>query len=106
MTTFTQNNTKAPTREVSFGQREYGEVWLTLLEAIGEGRYFNGKVTTSHAGFDSVLTATLIIYRDLHAPEQPISGIVPIWWEMATYEGEVEVLNDFSFRELLIHKGV
>ncbi|MBR5830728.1 MAG: hypothetical protein IKY63_05645, partial [Tidjanibacter sp.] len=74
MRDFTQNKSTVPAREVSFGQKEYSEVWASLVEEVGEGNYFNGKIATTHAGFDSLLTATLIIYRDRNAPEHPITG--------------------------------
>ena len=101
MRDFTQNKSTVPAREVSFGPKEYSEVWASLVEEVGEGNYFNGKIATTHADFDSLLTATIIIYRDRHTPEHPITGIVPIWWEMATFESEEEMLGDFSFCEFL-----
>lgn len=96
-----ENNTPCTSsREVSFGVGEYAEVWRSVVEAVGEANYFNGKVVTSHAGFDSELTTTLIIYRDRNHPEHPITGVVPVWWEMATFDGEHPLPNDFSFRLL------
>ena len=88
--------------EINFQSSHYDEVWCSLLEAIGEGDYFNGCVETSHEGFTSLLTTTLIVYRDRHNPEQPINRLIPIWWEMATLdEDDNEHPNDFSLKELL-----
>lgn len=88
--------------EISFTTDRYLQVWQSLTEAIGESDYFNGKVTTNHEGFTSLLTTTLIVYRDRHAPEHPITHLVPIWWEMTTHDtDEKERLNDFSFKEFL-----
>ena len=88
--------------EISFTTDHYNQVWRSLLDAIGESDYFNGKVITSHEGFTSLLTTTLIVYRDRHAPERPITHLAPIWWEMTTHDTEGnEHPNDFSLRELL-----
>lgn len=91
--------------EILFNANHYDEVWSTLLDAIGESDYFNGKVTTEHEGFISSLTTTLIVYRDRHAPERPINRLIPVWWEMATYDEEDnQHPNNFSLKELLEKK--
>ena len=88
--------------EIEFREEDYALVWRALLGAIGERDYFNGTVESHHAGFTASLTTTLIIYRDKHHPERPITGIVPIWWEMHTHDSEgAEHPNDFSLKELL-----
>ncbi|MBO7300613.1 MAG: hypothetical protein J6U53_04295 [Tidjanibacter sp.] len=91
--------------EISFNANHYDQVWLSLLDSIGESNYFNGRVTTEHNEFTSTLTTTLIIYRDRHDPERPITHLAPIWWEMTTYDSEGnELPNDFSLKELLEKK--
>jgi len=86
--------------EIGFGAEEYAEVWRALKEAVGEDNYFSGRVMTKHRGFTSSLVVSLIIYRDRSDPERRIVDVAPVWWEMATYDGEREVANDFSFGEL------
>lgn len=88
--------------EVSFGHEDYTLVWQSLLAAVGETNYFSGKIHTVHEGFCSELTLSAIIYRNREHPERPICDIVPIWWEMTTFDSDGnELLNDFSLRELL-----
>lgn len=97
----------APRSEFNFTDEDYTLVWESLLGAIGESNYFSGKIHTDHEGFCSVLTISVIIYRDREQPECPVCDIVPIWWQMATYsnfdgEGELckECPNDFEFCDL------
>ena len=91
-----------PLSEIEFREEDYALVWRALLGAIGERDYFNGTVESHHAGFTASLTTTLIIYRDKHHPERPITGIVPIWWEMHTHDADGnQQFNDFSLKELL-----
>lgn len=88
--------------EIEFREEDYALVWRALLGAIGERDYFNGTVESHHAGFTSSLTTTLIIYRDKHHPERPITSLIPIWWEMHTLDSEDRKhLNDFEFCELI-----
>ena len=103
MSDFQEKSKGEDTFEQKFSPKEYAEVWSELLAAVGESNYFNGSVECSHEGFDSVLTATIIIYRDRTLPQHPICDIVPVWWEMATYKDDEPVLNDFSFHELREH---
>ncbi len=91
--------------EISFNGDHYDEVWSTLLDAIRESDYFNGSVVTDHEDFTSTLTTTLIVYRNRHDPERPITNLIPIWWEMTTHDSEEnEHPNDFSLKELLERK--
>lgn len=105
-----KNNQATPQRlfgaseqsEISFNAHHYDKVWSALLEAIGENDYFNGTVETSHEGITSLLTTTLIVYRNRHDPERPINRLVPIWWEMTTLdEDDNNHPNDFSLKEFL-----
>lgn len=104
-------NTSQPTTttpsEITFGSKEYAEVWQGVIEAIGDGSFFAGKITTQHSSFSSTLTATLIIHRTPQSNQKvgPICKIVPVWWELATHststDTPIELPNDFSFKELL-----
>lgn len=93
-------------RMITVEDAVYAEAASALLEAIGDGYYYNGTVEVDGDGFYSTLTATLIVYRDKEAlPEggavYPVSDLVPVWWEFATVvPGWGEVLNDFSFLRL------
>lgn len=112
-----QPTTTATPTEKNFGSKEYAEVWQELIKAIGEEKFFAGKITTQHSGFSSTLTATLIIYRtpDPNDNAGHICKIVPVWWELATHTTTThattthattthtpcESPNNFSFNELL-----
>ena len=88
--------------EIEFGEEDYALVWRALLGAIGERDYFNGTVESHHKDFTARLTTTLIIYRNHHHPERPITSLVPIWWEMHTLDADGrQQFNDFSLKELL-----
>lgn len=100
MSNFQEKSTPQAPTEQTFSLHEYAEVWSELLDAVGDSNYFSGTIETNHSQFDSLLTITIIIYRDTNHPECPIRDIVPIWWEMTTYKEEQEVLNDFSFYAL------
>ena len=98
---------------ITFTPNDYAEVLASLLENIGTRNFFNGRVATSHEGFSSVLTATLIVYRrNQEDPHSPVSDFVPVWWDMECFVDEEEaplthpVGDDFSLaslRKLLIH---
>ena len=98
-----ESRSEALSTEASFTQQEYGQVLESLLEAIGTKSYFNGRVITTHEGFSSLLTATLIVYR---TAEGAIRDFVPVWWELTTFLGDPnrapreELPNDFSFHSL------
>ena len=86
-------------RIITFSHEDYLQVAEQLLEAIGERQFFSTNLTVELDTFDATLIATLIIYR---TPEGDIRDVVPVWWEMHTYEPDTyeELLNDFSFGEL------
>lgn len=92
-------NPSVTSNEAVFENREYEEVWSELSRAIADANFFNGSITTQHKEFTSHLTTTLIIYRDKSDPEEPITDIVPVWWEMKAYgnESSEPLANDFSF---------
>ena len=83
----------------------YLEVLERLLGAIGSKSYFSGSVTFTHGEVDCRLICTLFIERtpntECEGHKATISKIIPVWWEFHTTVGSEELLNDFSFRELL-----
>lgn len=93
-------------RMIEIGDDTYGKVAASLLEALGDGYYYNGSMDVDGVDFYSTFTATLIVYREPERlPEgrtvQVVSDVVPVWWEFATVvPGKGEVLNDFSFGRL------
>ncbi len=83
----------------------YHEVSERLLSAIGNRTYFSGSVTFTHGEVDCRLICTLFIERnrgtECDGYRATISKIIPVWWEFHTSIGSEELLNDFSFKELL-----
>ena len=83
----------------------YHEVSERLLGAIGSKSYFSGAVTFTHGDVDCRLICTLFIERtrnqECEGHRATISKIIPVWWEFHTTTGSEELLNDFSFKELL-----
>lgn len=83
----------------------YHDIAVSLLDAIGDGYYYNGKIENDCDEFYSTLTATLIVYRekstDADGRADYIRDIVPVWWEFSTVVPQKgEALNDFCFRDL------
>lgn len=93
-------------RVIEVGQAMYAQAASSLLEAVGDGYYYNGSIDVDGDGFYSTLTATLIVYREAETmPEgctvSHISDVVPVWWEFVTVvPGAGKVLNDFCFKRL------
>ena len=79
-------------RVIEVGQAMYAQAASSLLEAVGDGYYYNGSID--------------IVYREAETmPEgctvSHISDVVPVWWEFVTVvPGAGEVLNDFCFKRL------
>lgn len=75
------------------------------MSAIGSKTYFSGSVTFTHGEVDCRLICTLFIERNRDTAcdghRATISKIIPVWWEFHTSIGSEELLNDFSFKELL-----
>ena len=42
----------------------YAQAASSLLEAVGDGYYYNGSIDVDGDGFYSTLTATFIVYRE------------------------------------------
>lgn len=82
----------------------YHEAALRLADAIDGENYFSGSLAFRFGDVDCRLTASVIVYRSrLSQPEgdaEPITNLVPVWWEFHTYGPEGEMLNDFDFSEL------
>lgn len=84
--------------------RDYLELAREAAAAIGRKEFFSGTIECAHEGFDSKLTATLLIYRQDDAlPEgesAAVTDIVPVWWEFSLTAADGSPLaNDYSFAE-------
>ena len=81
-----------------------------VVEQIGARNYapdIRAHVETEHVDYDLVITAC-VYWRDIAAPDgnyQEVEKIVPIWWELHTYEGDdrIECLNDATFARINEH---
>ena len=82
----------------------YHEAAARLSDAIDGGNYFSGSLAFRFGDTDCCLTASVIVYRTrLSPPEgdaEPVSDLVPGWWEFHTFSAEGEMLNDFDFSEM------
>ena len=83
----------------------YIEVAERLWSAIGREEYFSGSVTLFQDDVECKLQCTLFISRESDREREgrlgEITKIVPVWWEFHTSIGRDELLNDFSFKEML-----
>ena len=83
----------------------YLELAERLVAAIGRKEFFSGSVSCIAGDVELRLVCTLIVQRsktqNLERTTTEITGVVPVWWECHTTEGSEEIMNDFSFRELL-----
>ena len=83
----------------------YIEVAERLWGAIGTREYFSGRVTLFAEDVECKLQCTLFIERGRDSESEgrlgEITKITPVWWEFHTTIGCEEILNDFSFGEML-----
>lgn len=82
----------------------YLEVFESLIAKIGQREFFSGRVDLTVGDTFCSLICTLVVHRGKPSEEsslRPIERLVPVWWEFRTIEGGEEILNDFSFREML-----
>lgn len=82
----------------------YDEVAARLADAIDGENYFSGSIEFRFTDMDCRLTTSVLVYRTLESlpegTENPISDLVPVWWEFHTADVSGEILNDFDFSEL------
>ena len=82
----------------------YHEAAVRLADAVDGENYFSGSLVFRFGDTDCRFTASVIVYRERVAqPEgssEPITDLVPVWWEFHTVGAEGEMLNDFEFSEL------
>jgi hypothetical protein len=88
-----------------FSSDVYLQVAERLLEAIGDQDFFSGVVL----GYDDEvccrLRTTVVVHREpmssVDMPRETTIRVIPVWWEMSTTIGDEELVNDFSFREMM-----
>ena len=87
----------------------YQEVAARLADAVDGENYFSGSLAFRFGDTDCRFTASVIVYRGrVSLPEgvrhegdaEPVSDLVPVWWEFHTFSAEGEMLNDFDFSEM------
>lgn len=85
----------------------YGELAIQLVEQIGNANYIsNIRVSAQRRNVSYELTVSAVIYwRDIAAPDgnySELEKIVPIWWELHSYEGDdqIERINDATFDKI------
>lgn len=88
----------------------YGELATQLVEQIGAANYIsNIRIQVETRTFDYEFEVSAVIYwRDIAAPDgnyKELGDVVPIWWELHSYEGDdrVEILNDATFDRIKEH---
>ncbi|MBQ8775272.1 MAG: hypothetical protein IJZ50_05435 [Alistipes sp.] len=75
-----------------------------MMAQIATKGFFSGRVDLTVGDTFCSLICTLVVHRGKPSEEsslRPIERLVPVWWEFRTIEGGEEILNDFSFREML-----
>ena len=83
----------------------YLDIADRLFEQIASKEFFSGSITLDIDGVECRLVSTLIVERE-HSPAEEysfprITNLVPVWWEFHSMVEGVEVLNDFSFSDML-----
>jgi hypothetical protein len=75
----------------------YNRLAARLLEAIGNGDFFNGTVELDDERFNPRLVVTLIVRRASRCGA--IESIAPVWWSYGANYLEESEENDFSWNE-------
>ena len=78
----------------------YFKIAELLLEKIGMRDFFSGSVSLADGDVECRLVCTLVVDREKGNPRQVVA-LLPVWWEFETVVDGNEVLNDFSWREML-----
>lgn len=82
----------------------YLEVFESLMAKIATKEYFSGRVDLTDGDTFCSLLCTVVVHRgkaDVLESPNAIDTIVPVWWEFHTTDGGQELLNEFSFGEML-----
>ena len=82
----------------------YLEVADSLMAQIGTKEFFSGRVDVVDGDTICSLRCTLLVRHGKSEEGRsypPITGLIPIWWEFHTTEGEEEFINNFSFTKMV-----
>lgn len=82
----------------------YLEVADSLMAQIGTKEFFSGRVDVVDGDTLCSLVCTLLVHHGKAEEGRsypPITRLIPVWWEFRTIRGTEEILNDFSFTEML-----
>ena len=82
----------------------YLEVFESLMAQIATKGFFSGRVDLTYGDTFCSLVCTVVVHRgkaEVDSSPRAVDRIVPVWWEFHTTEGGEEIMNDFSFREML-----
>ena len=87
----------------------YAELAEQVVERIGNHNYIATRVQAETENFVYNLVISACIYwAEVAAPDgnyRNIADIVPVWWELHSYEGDdgLERLNDATFEKIKQH---
>lgn len=93
-----------PSKPLHLEARIYEALAQELIEQIGARDYITTTVEVEDGDRFFRLTLTAVLYRRTECrPEgtaRPITDVVPIWWELHSFVGDEEVLNDATFERI------
>ena len=78
----------------------YLKIAELLLAKIGTRDFFSGSVTLHDGDVECRLICTLVVSRERHIPYCVVE-LLPVWWEFRTSTENGELINDFSFSEMI-----
>lgn len=89
----------------SISPKLYEEIATKWTEVLADRFYFSGSFEVCFEQVTCRLVCSALVYHTREEyPEgirNNLSKVVPVWWEFHTEGEEGEMLNDFSFSELL-----
>ncbi len=80
------------------------EMSARLMEAIGDRDFFAGAVTVMDGDTELRLVCSVVVHHgevEAGMTFRPIKRLLPIWWECRTTVHGEEVMNDFSFWDMV-----
>lgn len=98
-----------PSKPLYIEARIYEALAQELIEKIAHRDYITTTVEVEVDGgkrfFRLTLGAIISRYTDCRpdGTSRPIADVVPIWWELHSFRGEEEVINDATFERIKEH---
>lgn len=103
-TTPTVRAVEAANRGLHIEPHIYAAIAQEMLDKIGDRNCISTSIEVEDGDLYFRFTLSALIYHQtVRAPEgtfEVISNVVPVWWELHSFLGEEEVLNDATFDEL------